>query len=679
MATPGTISVKIQLDGAEEFRSSLNNLNAGIRANGEMVKTLSSSYNASRKSVDSYKSVATALNNNLDMQKQKVVLLTDEIKKSTERWGENSRQTSNLVAQYNKAQGEVDRLTVEIEKNNEALEKSKKSTISAGDGFDKLSEKMKSAGESISKMGKTLSVAVTAPLVVAGKKIIDVGSDYEEAVGKIEATMGSMSQSIISWSSKTLESFGVASVSALQMTGDLGNMATSMGIAQKEAAGMGMRLTELASDLSTFHDKSLDVAQTALVSIFTGETESLKKFGVVMTEANLKQYALDNGFKKNINSMSQAEKVLLRYNFVLDQTASAHGNYARESDNFGASMMTFKEATKELGVVLSTELLPIITPIIQNITSAILEFSKMDTGMKKAVIAIGLFAAALGPLLMVVGSVLKTLAALPAALEAIQLAMVALTGPIGLAVAAVVALIAVFAILYNTNDSFKAWVDSIVDSLRKGLERMINFVSSGVSKLKDWIMKIPTFAKDMGVKVGENISKAVKDMFEWVKNKAKEAWEWLTSLPDKLAEAGKNLILGFWEGIKSKFKDIKNGIKKFFTDLKDSFLDFWKIKSPSRVTMDMGKNIGAGFLKGYQVKIKDFQREFNAGINLGAAQPKQIPTSAVSPTVNNVNIEVNGIQEFSDLMHAINTSRLTDRMNGGGGVRGELYNALAGR
>ena len=167
---------------------------------------------------------------------------------------------------------------------------------------------------------------------------------------------------------------------------------------------MSEGLVGLAGDLASFKNISLEKVGTALKSIFTGETESLKELGVVMTEANLDAFALAEGFGKTTDEMTEAEKVQLRYQYVLNATRNAQGDYARTADGTANSLRTMQESTKELGVAFGQELLPTITPVIQGATKMIKSFGDLDDETKQTAINIAGIAAASGPALKIVGN-----------------------------------------------------------------------------------------------------------------------------------------------------------------------------------------------------------------------------------------------------------------------------------
>ena len=136
-----------------------------------------------------------------------------------------------------------------------------------------------------------------------------------------------------------------------------------MGIGSEKSADMSMKLVQLAGDMASFKNISVERAQTALNAVYTGETESLKALGVVMTQANLQQFAINQGIETNIADMSQAELVQLRYAYVLSQTSNAQGDFQRTSDSAANQSRTFKERIKELGTQFGEKLLPIVEDV----------------------------------------------------------------------------------------------------------------------------------------------------------------------------------------------------------------------------------------------------------------------------------------------------------------------------
>ena len=280
-----------------------------------------------------------------------------------------------------------------------------KLTVMFGADFKGFDKSMKNAQKKLgrwsrdaNRIGNQLTTNLTLPIVALGAGAVKLASDFEESLNKVNVSFGESSKEVQAFAKTTLKSFGIAEGSALEMASLFGDMGTSMGLTQQQASGMSTSLVGLAGDLSSFKNIRLDIAQTALASIFTGETESLKKLGIVMTEANLKQFALEEGITKTIKQMTQAEKVQLRYNFVISKSQNALGDYARTSDGVANSTRNLQESVKELGEQFGKELLPIASDVIRVLTNVVTKIGSMSDENKKLAINIALVTAAFGPL-----------------------------------------------------------------------------------------------------------------------------------------------------------------------------------------------------------------------------------------------------------------------------------------
>lgn len=198
-----------------------------------------------------------------------------------------------------------------------------------------------------------------------GSQAIQTASDLEEVQNVVDVSFGSMANEVEAFAKTAIQSFGMSELTAKQTASTFMAMANGMGLALKDGKNMSLQLTALSGDMASFYNVRQDVAQTALNSIFTGETESLKKFGVVMTEANLSAFALSKGITKSYSDMSQAEKVALRYHYVLKSTANAQGDFARTSGSWANQVRILKEQFNQLLGILGKGLIQVLTPIVQ--------------------------------------------------------------------------------------------------------------------------------------------------------------------------------------------------------------------------------------------------------------------------------------------------------------------------
>mgnify|MGYP003109019946 CR=1 FL=1 len=276
----------------------------------------------------------------------------------------------------------------------------------------KATRSMKKFGSSMKRTGQTLSKNITLPVLGLGVASAKLASDFEESLNKVNVAFGESSEIIQDFAETTLQSFGIAEGSALEMASLFGDMATSMGLSQIEAANMSKVLVGLAGDLASFKNIGIEQAQTALSGIFTGETETLKRLGIVMTEANLKSFALSQGMDANVKSMTQAQKVALRYQFILKSTTNAQGDFARTSEGVANTTRTVTESFKELGTEMGQILLPVTKRVLEILKKVINRFNNLSDETKETIIQVALIGAAVGPVIVVFGSLITAISTL---------------------------------------------------------------------------------------------------------------------------------------------------------------------------------------------------------------------------------------------------------------------------
>ena len=135
----------------------------------------------------------------------------------------------------------------------------------------------------------------------------------------------------------SIQDYGMSELTTKKISSRFQAMGTAMGFPQKQMAGMSIELTKLAGDMASFYDVSQEDVAKSLQAVFSGEQEPLRKYGLDLTQATLKQWALNNGLNANISSMSQAEKAMLRYQYVMSQTTASQGDFAKTSGRLCAA------------------------------------------------------------------------------------------------------------------------------------------------------------------------------------------------------------------------------------------------------------------------------------------------------------------------------------------------------
>jgi hypothetical protein len=413
------------------------------------------------------------------------------------------------------------------------LEKTKKQV-------EDTSKRWADFGKRASDVGKRLATFVTLPLFAAGAASIKMASDMSESINKVDVAFKDNAEEIKSWSSTTLRQFGIAKGTALDMAATFGDMATGMGLNTGNASEMSRSLVGLAGDLASFKNISIDIANTALTGVFTGETESLKQLGIVMTQANLQEYAYAQGINKKIQEMNQAEQVMLRYNYVMEMTKNAQGDFSNTSSGAANQMRIFSESLKELGATFGANILPVVTSGITTINKWVQAFGELDGTSQKLIVGMAAVAAAAGPLLIVVGSAAGLFASLSTIAAGMGITVGALVLPIVGVTAAIAALVTGGILLYKNWDTIKAKAMEVWTSLK-------NTVSDAIIAVKTKISEMVQIGKD----VAAGLWKGLSDSADWLKNKV---IGWAKSvLPDPILKllgisspAKKGIDIGVW-------------------------------------------------------------------------------------------------------------------------------------
>lgn len=222
------------------------------------------------------------------------------------------------------------------------------------------------------RTGAILAGAFTVKkLVDFSAKCIELGSDLAEVQNVVDVAFPAMSRQIDKFAKNAASQFGLSETVAKRFTGTFGAMAKAFGFNEKAAYSMSTALTGLAGDVASFYNISQDEAYTKLKSVFSGETETLKDLGIVMTQSALDAYALANGYGKTTSSMSEMEKVALRYAFVQNQLSLAAGDFSRTSGSWANQMRLLKLQFDSLRATIGQGLIAVLTPVIRVINALI--------------------------------------------------------------------------------------------------------------------------------------------------------------------------------------------------------------------------------------------------------------------------------------------------------------------
>lgn len=286
----------------------------------------------------------------MEMMKKTYGDTSIEAAKATLAWSKQAQQTINLENKLKKLKQEQQKVNNELKKTAQVSSK-----VQTG---------MLALGSAIGTIGANLLMQAGQMLKNSIGQAIETASDLVEVQNVVDVAFGNSAKEINDWSRTALTQYGLNELSAKQFTGTMGAMLKSSGLTGDAVTEMSTSIAGLAGDMASFYNLDPSEAFMKLRSGISGETEPLKQLGINMSVANLEAYALAQGITKAYNDMSQAEQTTLRYNYLMQATADAQGDFARTSNTFANQQRILNENWKRLTAALATGVLPVLTQLL---------------------------------------------------------------------------------------------------------------------------------------------------------------------------------------------------------------------------------------------------------------------------------------------------------------------------
>lgn len=267
-----------------------------------------------------------------------------------------------------------------------SIQEAREELARASAALDQLEDHTNKSTDAFSRLTKAIGLVMIARKALDTIKTgIDYASDLAEVQNVVDVTFGSATEAINSWSKECLAAYGMNEVSAKRYAGTIGAMLKSSGLAGDAIVDMSKDMVGLAGDMASFYNLDLETAFEKIRSGISGETEPLKQLGINMSVANLEAYALSQGITTAYNEMSQAEQVMLRYNYLMSTTADAQGDFARTQDSYANQTRLLSESWLEFTGIMAEQLLPVLTTIVSWLNN-IVAFLTENADMVSAVL-----------------------------------------------------------------------------------------------------------------------------------------------------------------------------------------------------------------------------------------------------------------------------------------------------
>ena len=241
------------------------------------------------------------------------------------------------------------------------------------------------------------------------RNAIDISSDLTEVENVVRTTFGNMEYKVNDFVQNSIQQFGMSELSVKQYASTFQAMGTAMDVGGKQIenanrflngatdgyiglsdsmSDVSLNLTKLTADMASFYDKDQAYVAKDLQSVFTGMVVPLRKYGLDLTQATLKEWAMKNGMDADIKSMTQAEKAMLRYQYVLANTTAAQGDFARTADTWANQVRILKQSFQQLGSIIGGALINAFKPFLRTLNFVMQKVISFATTVTNALGAI---------------------------------------------------------------------------------------------------------------------------------------------------------------------------------------------------------------------------------------------------------------------------------------------------
>lgn len=556
-----------------------------------------------------------------------------------------------------------------------------------------VSTKLKSVGQDMTQFGQGMTTFVTLPILAAGASAIKMASSLEETKNKVKVVFGDMSNDMLAWSKNSDLAMGMSQNMALSSAAGFGNLFKMIGMGAQPTADMSQRLVQLAADLASFNDADPSEVLQSLQSGLIGQAEPMRKFGVLLSEGAVALKAVQMGLVEtnvdmvkvnglmldaekaqlNYNSavkkygedslqarqaaqtqieiqqkideamlgtteaMTEAEKVQARYALILEQTATAQGDFANTSDSAANLARQLAGQYENAAGALGAKLLPYVIQAMQWLSELITQFQALTPEQQKWVLILLGAAAAAGPLIMVLGSLVTAIGAIVGVVGMITVPMVTV-------VAVIAALIAIAGLLYVawTNNwggiqektaAALAFIQGVIDGGMQFISDLTSGKLGAVSEIWNRIWSSITVWFDTTVSNIMLIAAAFQAAFngDWrrfgellrqawdngwkamgviIQNAGANIWTVIKALGANILnffatvdwlQLGKDIVLGIVKGLLGAGPMMISAMRNIAAAALEAAKGFLGIRSPSKVfEMQVGWQMAAGTALGWE-------------------------------------------------------------------------------
>jgi phage-related protein len=497
-------------------------------------------------------------------------------------------------------------------------------------GVDQVNKQLGGLDSSVKKVqGLTTAFAGVAVAAkgfnIAGgfiNETTDAASNLEETLTKTNELFGTSTKEVVAFSKTAAKNLGQSSQQALDASANFAIFGKAAGLAGGDLVDFSTDFTVLASDLASFNNTSPQEAINAIGSALRGEAEPLRKYGVLLNDAALRQAALELGIVQTTKeALTPQQKVLAAQKVIYEQTTAAQGDFARTSDGLANSTRILEAEQADLNANIGETFLPVMKQVNNVMRLAIGIFTSLPGPIQQIIVVVGLAIAILGPFLLLINAIKTAMVALQVATLAKAAAVKVATAaqaifnavmaanPIALVILAIVAIIAIIVLLVKNWDTVTAAVSRVWNAIS-------NFGKDAWEALKTFGSRVSGFVD------------GIRDAFN--------------ALPKAMLNVGKNIVTGLWDGIQGMSSWLLSRLGSFFGNLLPGWVKkILGISSPSKVFAQFGEQIVEGLAGGINTAKSiaeratlDLGQSTIGGIGLSGLSNNRSFGSAINITIN---------------------------------------------
>jgi len=696
------IGPKIGVDGEREYRNQINQIIQQSKTLESQMKLVASQFTATTSAEEKTAKTAAVLTKQIDTQRERVKLLAEQTGKAAAKYGEADSRTQKWQQALNEAQASL----------NEMQNKLREATEGVSDFGDEMDE----SSDSVLSFGDVVKANVLADLVVEGfRKMVDAAKQF--AAGMIDAAA-----EVKATNAQFEQTFGDLSKQAKTQLGEIGDAAgilptrlksaytqlyayaRSSGMESAAALKFATDATYAAADAAAYYDRSLEEATEQVLAYTKGNFANDAALGFASTEATRNAQAmasLGKEYKDLDVTAGETTQVLLDQIVASQKLSGAFGQASREMDGWENVTGNAKEAWKQFQAAVGAPFLEAITPIVQELTAAFMEWqesvdwnsfakgvSDFISGIIKHGDKILSLVAGIGAgfvtwnVASLISGVVSAIQAFRKANEGATIAQAALNtvaaaNPFVLLATLAAGLVTAIITLWNTNEDFrngviaawesiKSWVSGAIADIGAWFvqagaditalwESVTTWIANAAADVVSWFKQAGEDIKTFFVNLGAAIAEKAKNIADAVKSGAQAAINWLKELPGRALTLGINIVKGIFNGIKNATQWLFNKLRGWVDDVVGYVLQLFGINSPSRVFADeVGKFIPPGITLGVEQAMPRAMRGMGAQLSALSAIP--MPGSTTT-NLGGVNIVVYGAQgqdvsELADIVMA---------------------------